>query len=134
MVITKALQTWLTDHNHISCTQMTMQRSSSVVDLLRIIFDWTQHRWWSGFWAFLLLHYVVHAFGSMSHDTLRDSLLSAGLHPSLTDLILYAVQRLTLHMGGHQGVRLFRAMYEAGMGQGDGISALLYCLVSEIRI
>ena len=38
-----------------------------------------------------------------------------GVHPSLIDLILYAVQHLTLHLGGHQGVRLFRAMYEAGI-------------------
>ena len=70
----------------------------------------------------------------MSHDTLRSSLLSTGVHPSLTGLILYAVQHLTLHMGGHQGVRLFWAMYEAGMGQGDPISALLCCLVNEIRV
>ena len=70
----------------------------------------------------------------MSHDTLHSSLLSAGVHPSLTDLILYASQHLTLHMGGHQGVRLFRAMYEAGMGQGDPVLALLYCLVNEIRV
>ena len=134
MVITKALQTWLTDHGRISCTQTAMQRSTSVVDLLRIIYDWTQHRWWTGLWAFLLLDDVIHAFGSVSHDTLHSSLISAGVHPSLTDLILYAVRHLTLHMGGYQGIRLFRAMYEAGMGQGDPISALLYCLVNEIRV
>ena len=133
-VVTKALQTWLTDHGRISCTQMAMQCSTSVVDLLPIIYDWTQHRWWSGLWAFLLLDDVIHAFGSVSHDTLHSSLISAGVHPSLTDLILYAVRHLTLHMGGQQGIRLFWAMYEAGMGQGDPISALLYCLVNEIRV
>ena len=100
MVITKALQTWLTDHGRKSCTQMAMRRSTSVVDLLRIIYDWTQHRWCSGLWAFLLLDDVIHAFGSVSHDTLHSSLISAGVHPSLTDLILYAVRHLTLHMGG----------------------------------
>ena len=56
------------------------------------------------------------------------------MHPSLTDLILYAVQHLTLPMGGHQGVRLFRALYEAGMGQGDPFSDLLYCLLNEVRV
>ena len=134
MVVTKALQAWLTDHGRISCTQMAMQRSTSVVDLLHINFDWTQHRWWSGLWAFLLLDDVIHAFGSVSHDTLLSSLTCAGVHPSLTDLILYVVRHLTPHMGRQQGVRLFRAMYEAGMGQGDPISALLYCLVNEIRV
>ena len=135
MVITKALHTWLTDHDGISRTQMAMQRSTSVVDLLRIVFDWIQQRWWSGVWAFLLLDDVVHAFGSVNHDTLRSSLLSAGVHPSLTDLLLYAVQHLTLHMGGGTNeFRRCRAMYEAGMGQGDPISALLYYLVNEITV
>ena len=41
--------------------------------------------------AFLFLDDVVHAFGSVSHDTLRSSLLSAGVHPSPVDLILYGV-------------------------------------------
>ena len=89
MVVTKALQTWLTDHGRISCTQMAMQRSTSVVVLLRSIFDWTQHRWCSGPRAFLLLDDVIHAFGCVSHDTLHSSSISAGVHPSLTDLILY---------------------------------------------
>ena len=39
MVVTKALQAWLTDHGRISCTQMAMQRSTSIVDLLCIIYD-----------------------------------------------------------------------------------------------
>ena len=63
MVIMKALQTWLTGHNHISCTQMAMQSPTSVVDLLRIVFDWIQQRRWNGLWVFLLLDDVVHAFG-----------------------------------------------------------------------
>ena len=103
MVITKALQSWLTDHDRISRTQMAMQRSTSVVDLLRVVFDWIRQRWWSGLWAFLLLDDVVHAFGFVSHDTLRSSLLFAGVHSTLTDLILYVVQHLTLHMGGIRG-------------------------------
>ena len=100
VVITKALQTWLTDHNRISCKQMALQRSISVGDLLRIIFDWTQHRWWSGLWAFPPLDDVVHTFGLVSHNILRSSLLSAGVHPCLTDPILYAFQHLTLHLRG----------------------------------
>ena len=83
---------------------------------------------------FLLLDDVIHAFGSVSHDNLHSSLISAGVHPSLTELIVYAVQHLTLHMGVQQGVCLFRAMYEAGMRQGDPICAHLYCFVNEIRV
>ena len=114
--------------------QMAMQRSTSAVDLFRIVFDLTRHRWWSGLWACLLLDDVVHAFGSVSHNTPRSCLLSAGVQPSLTELILYDVQHMTVHMGEHQGVPLFRAMYEAGMGEGAPISALLYGLVNEIRV
>ena len=98
MVITKVLQTWLTDHNRMSRAQMAMQCSTSVVDLLRIVFDRTQQRWWNGLWTFLLMDDVVHVFGSVSHDILRSSLLSAGVHPSLTELVPYAVRHLTLHM------------------------------------
>ena len=82
----------------------------------------------------MLLDDVIHAFGSVSHDTLLSVILSASVHPTLTDLILYAVQHLTLHMGGHHGVRQLRAMYEAGMGQGDPNFALLCCLVNELRV
>ena len=80
----------------------------------------------------MLLDNVVHAFGSVSHDTLCSVLLSAGVHRTLTEHILYAVQHLIL--GGHHGVCLFCAMYEAGMGQRDPFSALLYCLVNDLRL
>ena len=39
MVITKALQSWLVCHGRISRTGMAVQRSTSVVDLLRVVFD-----------------------------------------------------------------------------------------------
>ena len=118
MVITKASQTRLVHHGRISCTQMAMQRSTSVVDLLRGVFDWVQQRWLIGLWAFMLLDDAIHAFGSVSHDTLRLVLLTAGVHLSLTELISYAVHHLIFHMGRRPGVRLFRAMYETSMGPG----------------
>ena len=83
-----------------------MQRSTLVVDLLHIVFNWVQQRWWSGLWAYMVLDNVLHAFGLVSHDILRSVLLSASVHPTLTQLILYAVQYLTLHMGGHHGCPL----------------------------
>ena len=46
---------WLTDHDRISRTQMPMQHSTSVVHLLRIVFDRIQQSLWSRLWAFLLL-------------------------------------------------------------------------------
>ena len=45
MVITKALQSWLVYHDRISRTQMAMQRFTSVVDLLRVVFDRIEQRW-----------------------------------------------------------------------------------------
>ena len=38
-----------------------------------------------------------------------------------------------MHMGGYQGVEEALARYEAGLGQGDPISALLYRLLGELR-
>ena len=82
----------------------------------------------------MLLDNVIHAFGSVGHDTLRSVLLSASVHPRFTERSLYTVQNLSLHMRGHQVVRLFCAMYEAGMGQEDPISAPLYGFVNELRV
>ena len=41
---------------------------------------------------------------------------------------------MLLHMGGYQGVEEAPARYEAGLGQGDPISALLYCLLGKLRV
>ena len=40
---------------------------------------------------------------------------------------------MLLHLGGYQGVEGALASYEAGLGQGDPISALLHCLLGELR-
>ena len=37
-------------------------------------------------------------------------------------------------MGGFHGLCAFSALYEAGMGQGDPIFALFFCLVNTIRL
>ena len=61
----------------------------------------------------MILDDVIHAFGLVNHETLRAVLLPAGVHPILTDLILNAVQHLTLH----HGVRLFEPCMRQAWGK-----------------
>ena len=49
------------------------------------------------------------------------------------DLLVFAIRSMHLHMGGYQGVEEALARDEMGLGQGDPISALLYCLLGELR-
>ena len=74
----------------------------------------------------------MHPFGSVVHETLRSVLLAAGVHPIHVRLIISAVIKLQLFMGGYRGLGAFLTLYEAGMGQGDPISALLFCVVNAI--
>ena len=76
---------------------------------------------------------VFHAFGSLAHATIKGTLLAAGCSPSSLDLLIFAIRAMLLHMGGYQGIEEALARYEAGLGQGDPISALLYCLLGEVR-
>ena len=40
---------------------------------------------------------------------------------------------MLLHMGGYEDIEEALARYEAGLGQGEPISALLYCLLGKLR-
>ena len=111
-----------------------MQDNTSVADPLRIVCDWVQYRWQRNLWVYLLLDDVMHAFGSVVHETLRSILLAVGVHPIHVHLIIFAAVHLRLFMGGFHGLHAFSALYEAGVGQGDLVSALLFCLVNAIRV
>ena len=49
------------------------------------------------------------------------------------DLRVFAIPSMLLHMGGYEGVEEVLAFYEAGLGQGEPVSALLFCLLGEPR-
>ena len=69
----------------------------------------------------------------MAGFTISGTLLASGCSASSVDLLVFAIRSMLLHMGEYQGVHEALARYEAGLGQGDPISALLYCLLDELR-
>ena len=127
------LQKFLCAQLRISREQFAMWERTSVVDVLRVVHDWLLSRWAQGLSAWLILDDVIHAFGSLAHDTVQAALLAVGVDPSAASLLVYATRAMLLHMGGYQGVEEAFARYETGMGQGDPLSALLYCLLGELR-
>ena len=76
---------------------------------------------------------MLSCFRSLVHATIRGTLLACGCSASSVDLLVFAIRSMLLHMGGYQGVEEALARYEASLGQGDPISALLYCLLGELR-
>ena len=94
----------------------------------RALFCWSRGRQ-----AWLVLDNVIHAFGSLAHATIRGTLLASGCSASLVDLLVFAIRSMLLHMGSYQGVEEALARYEASLGQGNPISALLCCLPGELR-
>ena len=57
-------------------------------------------------------------------------LLAVGLSALVVDVLLFAIH--SMHMCAYQGVEEALAWYEAGLGHGDPILALLHCLSGEL--
>ena len=67
------------------------------------------------------------------HDVLRYLLRPAGLPATVTELLLLATIEVTVHMGGHNGVTKALAPLIAGVAQGCLASAMVCCIVAEVR-
>ena len=131
-ILQSSLQTFLYTHGRLSRAQFAMWAHTSVADVLQVVHDRFLLCWSRDQQAWLVLHEVIHAFGSRAHATVQNTLLAAGYSASQVDLLVFAIRSMLLHMGGYQGVEEALARYEAGLGQGDPISALLYCLLGEL--
>ena len=126
-------QTFLCTHGRVSRAQFAVWAHTCVADVLRVVHDWFLFCWSRGQQGWLVLDNVIHAFGSLAHATIQSTLLAAGCSAPSVDLLVFAIRSMLLHMGGFQGVEEALARYEAGLGQGDPISALLYCLLGELH-
>ena len=98
-----------------------------------MVHDWFLFGWSRGQQTWLFLDDGIHAFGSLAHATVRNTLLAAGCLALSVDLLVFNIRSMLLHMGGYQGVEEALARYGAGLGQGKPIFALLYCLLGELR-
>ena len=74
-----------------------------------------------------------HTYGSVKHDTLRWLLRLASFPKEVLELLLLATTEATVHMGGSGGVAETLARLLAGVAQGCPASAMVFCVVAEVR-
>ena len=115
-------------------TQLALWGKSSATDLIRVLHDFILDRWFHGKCAYGVLDDIQHAFGSAQHQTLQNVLTLAGFHSNWIHIIMEAAMHSSLHMGGSKGIKLAPSNFRAGIAQGCPISALIFCLLIELRI
>ena len=74
MHLTSTLQSFLCAHRCISHTHFAMWPHTFVVDVVHMVHNWFLPRRAQGFRAWLVLDNVIHAFGSLAHDTIPNTL------------------------------------------------------------
>ena len=104
------------------------------MDLLRVLHDYTEHRWAQRPAVILLLDDIRHAFGSVPHETLRALFIAAGVDTPLVEFILGAAEKATKIMGGACGVLIAMTIFLAGVAQGCPLSAMVFCLEIQFWI
>ena len=118
----------------IPVTQFALWGKSSANDVLRVIHDHVNDRWYRNLTVFLVLDDIRHAFGSVQHPTLEQILRLAGFHERWITIIMGAATKSKIFMGGKKGVKLAITTFRAGIAQGCPVSALIFCLLLELRI
>ena len=77
---------------------------------------------------------VRHAFELVQHDTLEAILRLLHFPSHLINILMNAATGATLHMGGKNGIAKALAKFRASIAQGCPMSALLFCILSELGI
>ena len=117
----------------LPCTQFGLHASSSVGDLLRVLHDHVWFRFFRPKRVCLVVDDVRQAYRSVLHDILRWLLRLAGFPKEVVDLLLLATTEATVHMGGSGGIAEALARLLAGVAQGCPASAMVFCVVAEVR-
>ena len=132
------LKTYIQDHliqnDVIPPTQLAIYPSSSPADAIRLLHDHIHFYWHTDRPVWFIADDVTHAFGSPDKDLLLATAQAANVHPSLLKAIhsvLHGTKIFTPRQGTTTHVHV---SLEAGAGQGDPLSALLYCLFDEVRV
>ena len=117
----------------LPCIQFVLHASSSVVDLLRVLHDCVWFRFSHRKCVCLVVGDVRHAYGSVVHTALRCLLRLTRFPAAVINLLLLATTEATVHMGGSGGVIEALARLLAGVAQGCPTSAMVFCVVAEVR-
>ena len=115
-------------------TPFALRGKSSATDLIPVLHDFILDCWFHGKCAYTVMDDIRHAFGSAQHQTLHNVLTLARFHSNWIHIIMGAAMHSVLHMGGSKGIKLALSNFRAGITQGCPISALIFCLLIELRI
>ena len=118
----------------IAPSQFALHGGASAIDTLRVIHDHILDRWFADLLVCMVFDDVRHAFGSVQHDTLEAILRLLHFPPYLISILMNASTGATLHMCGKNGITAAVAKFRAGIAQGCPMSALLFCILLELRI
>ena len=115
-------------------SQFALHGSASAIDTFGVIHDHILDRWFADLIVCMVFDDVRHDFGSVQHDTLEAILRLLNFPLHLTSILMNAATGATLHMGGKNGIILTVAKLRAGIALGCPMSALLFCILLELRI
>ena len=115
-------------------SQIALHGGASAIDTLPVIHDHILDRWFADLLVCMVFDDVRHDFGSVQHDTLEAILRMLHFPPHLISILMNAATGATLHMGRKNGMTKALAKFRAGIAQGCPMSALLFCILLELRI
>ena len=76
---------------------------------------------------------VVHAYGSMGHTDVLDTLLDGGVFSPLASLVVESAKWIRIHYGGPTSLTSGHTHFDSGTGQGDLWSMVTFCVAHELR-
>lgn len=140
----KLLTTWIRSilrphclqHGYVPPQQFALQPRTSPPDLLRVLHDLALDAWANGKPFYAILDDVTHAFGSPSHTTLINLLLSIGCPDHLCHLISSQMTDLritTRSPDPEASIDTLATTLHAGVGQGASWSSDLFALSWSLR-
>ena len=76
----------------------------------------------------------VHAYGSMGHTNVLNTLLAGGVPPPLAKLIVESAKWIRIHYGAPTSLARDHTHFDSGAGQGDPWSTVTFCVAYELRV